>query len=204
MSKKLSKYLGVFIALAALSGCGDETTSHSTDAQTSNQQVSDTLDKNLIVISDNGVGPINTQMPFNMHQVTIAFPNYSVVEQLTFQEGESYPIISVSKGANTLMTINPTSDLKSIYSIIVEDNLISNSLNHRLGTLFSDIYTQGKNSFTCQPGAEEMSGKVLCMAPSSSNMLYLFTGKWDGPDAELPPPNTLLGWALEAIIWKPS
>ena len=119
--------------------------------------------------------------PFNIHKITQAFPNYSVVEQLNFQEGESYPIISVSKGAKRLMSINPTLDLKSIYSVVVEDNIINNALKHRLGTMFTDIYT-GNVAYKCQPGVEDMSGKVLCMTPTGSNMMYLFAGKWDGPD----------------------
>ena len=201
---KLQRWLGAAIIVSLLSGCGDEITSPSVSAQTNNDKAPNTASNpNRLTISNKGVGPINSSTRFNIHDITVAFPNYSVVEQLNFQEGESYPIISVSKGAKTLMTLNPTSDLKSIYSVVVEDNLISNSLNHRLGTLFSDIFTDLSNSYTCQAGAEEMSGKVLCLPPKSGNLLYLFTGKWSGPDGQTPPSEVLRGWALESIIWKP-
>ena len=200
---KLQRWLGAAFIVGLLSGCGDEITSPSASAQTNNDKAPTTTNPNRITVSNQGVGPINHSTRFNIHDITVAFPNYSVVEQLNFQEGESYPIISVSKGTKTLMTLNPTMDLKSIYSVVVEDNVIGNSLNHRLGTLFSDIFTDSSNNFNCQAGVEEMSGKVLCMPPKSGNILYLFNGKWSGPDGKIPPATVLHGWELESIIWKP-
>jgi hypothetical protein len=199
MSKKLYQLLGALVITTSLTACSEEITSASsteeikTTTQTSNQPS----------VSDLGIGSINASMPFNIHKITVAYPNYSVVEELNFQEGEQYPIISISKGAKRLLTINPSLDLKSIYSVVVEDNLINNSLNHRLGTLFSDIYADENKVFKCQAGTEEMSGKVLCLAPKSSHLLYQFAGSWSGPDAQLPPQEVLHRWALETIIWKP-
>jgi hypothetical protein len=199
MSKKLYQCLGALVILTSLTACSEEITSASIEKEAE----ATTQTANRPSVSDLGVGSITQETPFNIHQVTLAFPNYSVVEELNFQEGEQYPIISVSKGANTLITINPSLDLKSIYSVVVEDNLINNSLNHRLGTLFSDIFADENKEFKCQAGAEEMSGKVLCLAPGASKLLYQFAGKWTGPDAQLPPKEILSGWALETIIWKP-
>jgi len=199
MSIKTYHWLGALLTTLMLSGCGEEITAVK---DTNIIQEANASDKNRLLVSAQGVGPINGSTPFNIHKITQAFPNYSVVEQLNFQEGESYPVISVSKGTKRLLTINPGLDLKSIYSVVVEDNLIENALMHRLGTMFTDIYT-GNIAYNCQPGIEEMSGKVLCMTPKGSNMLYLFTGKWDGPDNKLPPSTVLYNWTLEAIVWKP-
>ena len=201
MSKKTYHWIGTLLTILMLSGCGEEITTVQ-DKSAAAEPVTNTGNSNRLVVSEFGVGPIDASMPFNIHKVTQAFPNYNVVEQLTFQEGESYPVILVSKGAKRLITINPTLDLQSIYSVIVEDNLIDNALTHRLGTMFSEIYT-GNTAYNCQPGVEDMSGKVLCMPPNGRNRLYLFVGKWDGPDSPLPPSTVLYNWALEAIIWKP-
>jgi len=199
MSIKTFHSIGTLLTILMLSGCGEEiTTVHNTNLI----QEANASEKNRLTVSSQGVGPINRSTPFNISTITRAFPNYNVVEQLNFQEGESYPEISVSKGAKRLLTIHPALDLKSIYSIVVEDNLVENSLTHRLGTMFTDIYT-GNVAYNCQPGIEEMSGKVLCMTPKASNMLYLFVGKWDGADDKTPPSTVLYNWALEAIIWKP-
>ena len=199
MLRKTYYWLGTLLTILMLSGCGEEITAVQDSKET--QQITSS-GTNRLLVSAKGVGPIVPSTPFNIHKITQAFPNYNVVEQLNFQEGESYPVILVSKGAKRLLTINPTLDLKSIYSVIVEDNLIDNALTHRLGTMFTDIY-DGMTAYNCQAGIEEMSGKVLCMPPKSNNMLYLFVGKWDGPDDKLPPSTVLYSWALEAIIWKP-
>jgi len=182
-----------------LFGCGEEIT---TAKDTRIIQEANAGDKNRLFVSERGVGPINGNTSFNISDITRAFPNYNVVEQLNFQEGESYPVILVSKGPKRLFSINPTLDLKSIYSIVVEDNLISNALTHRLGTMFTDIYDEN-TAYNCRPGEDDMSGKVLCMTPKRSNLLYLFVGQWDGPKNKLPPSTVLYKWALEAIIWKP-
>lgn len=200
MFRKTYHWVGSLITILMLSGCGEEIT-----ASRDNSIIQDANagEKNRIVVSAEGVGPINSGTPFNISTITRAFPNYNVVEQLNFQEGKPYPEINISKGAKQLITINPALDLKSIYSVVVEDNLIENALTHRLGTMFTDIYT-GNVAYNCQPGIEDMAGKVLCMTPTGSNMLYLFVGKWDGPDDKMPPSTVLYNWALEAIIWKPS
>ena len=192
-------WLSTLLIILMLSGCSEKIT---TAQDTKAPQQTNTAGSNRLSVSPRGVGPINGSTPFNISKITQAFPNYNVVEQLNFQEGESYPVILVSKGAKRLLTINPTLDLRSIYSIVVEDNLINNALTHRLGTMFTDIYTENV-AYNCQAGIEDMMGKVLCMTPEPSNMLYLFVGKWDGPDDKLPPSTVLYSWALEAIIWKP-
>ena len=198
MSKKLNLWLGALVVITSLTACSDEITSTSVEETKATSEVS-----NRPSVSDLGVGTITATTPFNIHDITVMYPNYSVVEELNFQEGEQYPIISVSKGANTLFTVNPTLDLKSIYSIVVEDNQINNSLSHRLGTLFSDIFIEDNKVFNCQAGTEQMSGKVLCLAPNATKLLYQFSGTWSGPDTQLPPPEVLRSWALETIIWKP-
>ncbi|PID46848.1 MAG: hypothetical protein CSB47_01815 [Proteobacteria bacterium] len=201
MFTKTQQWLGVALIAGLLSACGDEITSPSVSAQTTDNKTLASVHQNRIIVSDQGVGPITGSTRFNISDITRAFPNYNVVRQLNFQEGNSYPKINVSKDTKTLLTINPTLDLTSIYSVVVEDNLITNSLHHRLGTLFSDIYTDG--NFVCKPGTGEVSGKVVCRPPGAHNMLYLFTGKWSGPKGLLPPATILYSWALEAIVWKP-
>ena len=201
MLRKTYRGFGTLLTILMLSGCGEEITT-AQDSKATQQTTSSSNTSNRLLVSASGVGPIIATTPFNIHKITRAFPDYNVVEQLNFQEGESYPVILVSKGAKRLLTINPTLDLQSIYSVVVEDNLIDNALTHRLGTMFTDVY-EGITAYNCQAGVEEMSGKVLCIPPNSSNMLYLFVGKWDGPDNQLPPSTVLYNWALEAIIWKP-
>ena len=156
-----------------------------------------------IILSADGIGPINSTTSFNMHQMTLAFSDYSVVEEVNFLEGNPFPAIRISEGVKTIMNIIPDAAHKNIYSVIIEDNVIQNSLGHHLGTLYNKIYTYGQNE-QCQAGFSDMSGKVLCYAPNTPNILYVFNGKWDNPvTGKIPPADILQGWALEEIIWRP-
>ncbi len=158
---------------------------------------------NSIILSQDGIGPINATTSFNMHQMTLAFSDFSVVEEVNYREGRPFPAIRVSEGVNTIMNIIPDASQQGIYSVIIEDNIIKNSLGHSLGTLYNEIYSYGQNE-QCQAGVEDLAGKMLCYAPTYPNILYVFNGAWDNVTAgKAPPADILQGWALESIIWRP-
>ena len=155
-----------------------------------------------IMLSADGVGPINASTPFNMHQITLAFQDYSVTEYTQFQHGDSIPVIRVSEDGKPLLLINPDNEQKSIFSIFVMSNKIGNVLGHEIGTPYNKIYNYGETE-PCTAGSEEFTGKVLCLAPNASNLLYVFAGDWDGPKTETPPTPILSTWELKTIIWRP-
>lgn len=164
------------------------------------------LDSAEITLSAAGVGPINAQTPFNIHQITLAFQDsdYHVEQRQTRTEGDDYPVIRVSKGTDTLLLINPTLDQKTIFSVLIKDKRVGNTLGHALGAEFGSVYEYGHVE-QCMAGVEDLSGKVLCYAPKSANVLYMFSDNKvnDFPDGKLPPVDALDGWKLDAIIWKP-
>lgn len=156
-----------------------------------------------IMISRDGVGPINASTPFNMHQVTMAFPEYSVTEYTQFKDGNSAPVIRVSEEGKPLITINPDQALEKIFSVFVFSPKIGSALGHTVGQPFSSIYTYEETE-PCIPGTDEFAAKVLCIAPKAPNLIYVFTGKWDGPTSETPPVAILSNWILDTIVWKPN
>lgn len=176
-----------------LSACGSN--------ESNNKNLTKEEDKS-IVLSPNGIGPINATSSFNMHQMTLAFSDYNVVEEVGYQSGSPYPVIRISEGVKTLLVINPDASQKNIFSIIVEDNLIKNSLGHHLGTSYNEVYAYGQTE-DCQMGLQDMGGKVLCYAPKVPNILYVFNGKTNSASTVVPPNDELQNWALESIIWRP-
>ena len=187
------RFLFICIAIASITACGGN--------QNNSNKPAGKEDKS-IVLSENGVGPINATSSFNMHQMTLAFSDFNVVEEIGYQSGSPYPVIRVSEGVKTLLTINPDAAHQNIFSIIVEDNLIKNSLGHRLGSIYSDIYTTSQEE-ECQMGSQDMRGKVLCYALKVPNILYVFTGKGASTNGVLPEHKALQSWVLELIIWRP-
>ena len=185
------KAFTIFLFALTLSACGNDESDKEKNASNKSKSIS---------LSADGIGAINANSAFNMHDITLAFPDYSVVEELNYHLGAPYPIIRVSKGVKTIMTINPDQSQKKIFSVIVEDNLVNNELGHPLGTDYSKIYSYGQNE-ECQLGAEDMAAKVLCYAPATPNILYVFNGKGGGNT--MPPADVLQSWSLESIIWRP-
>ena len=164
---------------------------------------SNKVKENSIILSADGIGPINATTSFNMHQMTLAFSDYNVVEEVNYLQGHPYPAIRISKGIKTIMNIIPDASQKNIYSVIIEDNIIKNSLGHYLGTAYNKVYAYGQNE-KCQAGTDDMSGKVLCYAPKTPNILYVFNGTDANIAAgKIPSADVLQGWALESIIWRP-
>ena len=158
---------------------------------------------NSIVLSADGIGPINATTSFNMHQINAAFINFNVVEEVNYANGTPLTSIRISEGVNTIMKIIPDASRKGIYSVMIEDNTVKNSLGHALGTPYSVVYPYGQNE-DCQVGADEYANKVLCYAPQYPNILYVFNGPWNNAIAgKAPPADILQGWALESIIWRP-
>ena len=155
-----------------------------------------------IILSPDGIGPINATTSFNMHQMTLAFNNYSVVEEVNYAEGNPFPAIRISEGVNTIMKIIPNASQQGIYSVIIEDNIVKNSLGHPLGTIYNEIYSYGQNE-KCQLGSQDLAGKMLCYAPKNPNILYVFNGNSESTTGKAPSADVLQGWALESIIWRP-
>lgn len=156
-----------------------------------------------IIISAAGVGPINAAIPFNIHQITLAFDEYSVTEYTKFKRGEETPVIRISENGTPLIIVNPDTKGDNIFSVIINSKKVGNALGHEIGNRYQDIYNY-ENKEPCMSGTDnELSGKVLCIAPKTENIIYQFSGQWDGPDGEVPPIEILSEWKLESIIWKP-
>ncbi|MEE9326388.1 MAG: DUF1131 family protein [Cocleimonas sp.] len=170
------------------------------DKKESTNKSNDKVEKSIVLSAD-GIGPINATTSFNMHQLTLAFSDYNVVEEVNYQDGNSFPIIRISEGVKTIMTVIPDTSRQNIYSVMIEDNIVTNNLGHHLGSLYSNIYAYGQTE-ECQAGTDDMAGKVLCYAPKTPNILYIFKGSGN-TDSNMPSADVLQGWGLESVIWRP-
>lgn len=155
-----------------------------------------------IMLSADRVGDITAETPFNMHQVTLDFPDYSVEEFTDKKEVGGAPVIRISDNGKPFLILHPDQTKKSIYSVVIQSPHVGNTLGHNIGTVFSDIYSYEETE-PCTTGSDELKGKVLCFAPKNPNILYVFAGKSDTPDTQTPPPGILASWKLDSIIWKP-
>lgn len=189
--------LGTTVVLLSVTACDDQADKGGHPAKALPPAV-----KPVEMLSIDGIGPINGNTVFNLHNITMAFQGFNVAQRTNYTEGQEYPVITVSQDLKPLLTINPDAKQEKIFSVMVHDNLIGNTLGHPLGSRFNEVYAYGATE-ECRAGAEELSGKVLCYAPKTGNVLYLFGGTWNGPDGSVPPKDVLANWQMEGMIWKP-
>jgi len=188
----MANSLGSLLLLLCLSACDGDSSQVAEAAET----------KPLFILSADGVGPLNGDTPFNFVRIGEAFQNYNVAQETHFLKGEKFPVITVKQRVTPLLSINPDYREEGVFSIVVHNNLIGNGLGHQIGDKFNEIYSYG-NTEECGPGMDEWVGKVMCYAPQTRNVLYLFSGNQQMEDNKVPSPDVMMDWALESIVWKP-
>ncbi|MBN1758121.1 MAG: DUF1131 family protein [Chitinispirillaceae bacterium] len=165
--------------------------------------VTDTADSaGEIIISENGVGPITGQTAFEKKEIERLFPQYTVDKVIRSTEGEEFPALQVAENGEILLVINPDYTEASIFSIEVRSSRIRNSTGPGIGFTYSTVIKDSLVS-CCTASSEEYSGYVICRDSRSKHIHYLFSGEYNGPDGELPPPDILKDWKIKEIIWKP-
>ncbi len=159
--------------------------------------------KTGIVLSPSGerLGPITAGTPFSAAGLRSLFPAATVTEATGSTEGEPYPVLQVAEDHTPFLELRSADGVRIDTVEIMAGARIGN-LDVGHGAAFAEVFGNGPSP-DCVPGIEEQSGQVICPAPSSSHVSLVFTGVWDGPDGELPPPAVLRDWTVERVIWRP-
>lgn len=171
------------------------------DVEGKTEKAAKTDPKPLFMLSNEGVGPLNPATPFNLVKIGDAFQNFNVAQETSLTSANQTPTITVRQQVKPILSINPDHKQERIFSVVVQDNLVGNQLGNKIGDKFNEIYKTGSTE-ECAPALEEWAGKIMCYAPKSSNILYLFSGQWNGAKDQMPPLDVLANWQLEAMIWK--
>lgn len=153
-----------------------------------------------IFVSELGVGGITEGTLFNKNVIEDALSGLNITREELATEDEKFAVFKAYKNDQLIITIIPNLLKKNIASVWIVNDLVRNEQGYTLGNQYQKIYTEKVNA-ECKPGIEEFSANVICFAPSKKQIKYLFEGKWDGPDGELPPYNVLKFWRLIKIIW---
>jgi len=147
------------------------------------------------------VGAIAADTPATMQALTTALPGLRIEEGEDFTEDSPYRVFRAHRGNDLILTIVP-GDRQRIHSVVVASPWVHNGLGSAIGSRFDDAYAKGDYA-RCEPGIEELSGMLLCPAPSAANVIYLFSGTRIGLDGELPLRSQVRDWTLSRIGWTP-
>ncbi|WP_237388258.1 RpoE-regulated lipoprotein [Xenorhabdus sp. Sc-CR9] len=152
-------------------------------------------------VSEQGVGNINQQT--NMTQSAIEQElegKYRLRSGMETKDGKLISIIQGMENNQVKLEFYGSVNGK-VNRIDVRDEDIKTIWGTKIGTLFSDVYDkafgacQRSNDFTTQP-------TVICTAPQSQHVSYVFSGIWDGPEELMPSDDVLKDWKVSQIIWK--
>jgi len=148
-----------------------------------------------------GFGPLQKNTPLSLENLKKIFPNYVITEGSYGVEDEIRPLFEVFEGDSRIFKIYPdTYDPRHLRGIGIVSSMIETPFLLRVGDTYSDFEKKIEDK-NCVPGAEQLSGQVICTTPEAPPFKYFFAGTWDGPDGEIPPPDILMNFKISEIFW---
>lgn len=152
-------------------------------------------------VGDSGVAGIDADTPFDPMAVRQKLPPGYAVTSGTYR-GEDEPLRNINVLRNDLpvLSLYPGPDEKvSLIQVLSPAVAVGAG---RIGSSFAEFFPDGPAP-DCFPGAERLSGMVICSHPDSRRVNLLFEGQdWEGPPDALPPPEVLQHWPLKYVIWS--
>lgn len=88
----------------------------------------------------------------------------------------------------------------TVSRIDVMDKAIETESGVKIGTRFSELYSKAFGA--CENANEPGKTGVICKAPNSQHIRYVFTGEWHGPEGLMPSDESLKNWTLSKIVWQ--
>lgn len=152
-------------------------------------------------ISNDGAGPINASVAFDLATLKVLFPKAKVEQAFLHSgEGPALPIINVEQDNTPLAEIGKSDDGDIAY-VRVEAGDARGPRNDQLLAKWSDL---GFSLDQCRVGAGREINMTICVRPDAPQVSYVFgVPGWTKPG--LPPEATLKAKGqLNALIWRPA
>lgn len=153
-------------------------------------------------VSDEGLGAISTDTRFDQKEIQGLLHGYVVKSEKESPLEDAYTVFVIMDHKSRLATIQSTLDAKKILCIRVTSNKVNNALGPRVGMEYGSIYEDVIHD-SCIPGTDALSGQVICHAPNSKFISYVFKGQYAGPNGAVPDIVNLKTFVLNEIVWLP-
>lgn len=154
----------------------------------------------ILTVSENGVGPINKDTPYDLKKIQSLLPALKVKKGQGGSEGEVWEVLNVSDKTHLLFSIK-SNDHGKIDYIWIKSNRLQTASGIKIGSLFPQIY-QNSRPKSCEVMLEEMTGRIQCDAPNSKHLKYIFAGRgFPEGDSGVPPLKILRRGKVESILW---
>ncbi|MGV3346161.1 RpoE-regulated lipoprotein [Enterobacteriaceae bacterium LUAb1] len=151
-----------------------------------------------LVVSEHGVGLLTLSTPMDKQAIHDGLDGHYELRSGMYSDGAQLVKIwqALKEDQLGLVIIGH----QHIERIDILDPKAVTTSGIKLGTAFGDIYSRAFGH--CEKGGKPESDAVLCQAPASQHIHYLFSGKWQGPEGLMPSDDVLKTWTLSKIIWQ--
>ncbi|NDL65429.1 RpoE-regulated lipoprotein [Acerihabitans arboris] len=148
-------------------------------------------------VGDGGVGNISAATPLEHEALDKALDGkYRLRGGMETRNGGIVAFYQALKDDRVEMTIYGPQAGK-VNRVDVTDKSVASAWGVKIGTPFESLY--GKAFGACARG--EGDDRVVCAAPQSGHVSYVFSGAWHGPDELMPSDDTLKTWQVSKIVW---
>ena len=147
-----------------------------------------------LTVTEQGVGGITGATPLRESAISAGLNgDYRLRQGMRGEQGGVVTFWQALTDNEVKLTF---SGKDTVSRIDVTDAKIASADGTRIGDAFSDHYQKAFGH--CQAAA----AAVLCQAPNSQHISYLYQGKWAGPEGLIPPDDVLKNWQVSKIIWQ--
>ena len=185
--------LRLALALAvALSACADDPAPDAAPAP------SPTDAATALTLDADGVGRLGAETPFDTAAVRAALPPGFAVELRSVEtEAGRAPVAWALRDGLLVLEVYPGADGATVARIDAASDQVEGPDGARTGQTFAELDGAGMD---CDPGEQELSGRVVCRASRGASVRYVFAHA--GADASrLPDDDQLADALLERLVW---
>ncbi|WP_312884982.1 RpoE-regulated lipoprotein [Candidatus Sodalis endolongispinus] len=153
-------------------------------------------------VSDQGVGSITAATPMTQPALEKALDgDYRLRGGMETRNGEIVSVYqALAKDQVKLTAYGPSSG--RVAEVVVTDEAIESAWGVKIGTPFSALDQKAYGA--CSKGSGEDRDAVVCQAPQSAHVSYVFKCIWHGPESLMPADDQLRTWQVSKIIWRAS
>ncbi|MDM8566620.1 hypothetical protein QUF74_13340 [Candidatus Halobeggiatoa sp. HSG11] len=142
-------------------------------------------DNNLLLITPQSVGMINSKSLFNLEILTKSLPKYTPNKDFTFYQKNKL-----------MLKINPDLNKHKISSINIFDDKAIAPAYAKIGMTYQDVFKTPETIIDCKAGVGELAGKTICSFKNIPTIKYVFK-----PKQEDSPIKALENAELIEFIW---
>lgn len=151
-----------------------------------------------LALSDKGLGDIHADTPLDQQTLSEALGgDYRVRSGMKTANGTIVSFYEALRDGQPAVIVE--GEQQKVSRITVLDPTIETSNGVKLGTVFSDLYHRAYG--VCSRGSGDDAEFVVCKAPGSQHLNYLFAGQWHGPQGLIPADDMLKTWKLSKMVW---